>query len=156
MKTKKWFTIMLFLFIFTTIIGFGYFFYTKVNSIRMSIEILNTEENDLRKEVVDWYKSKKSYDGIYVLSSTSNSDYLVYYNKNEGKNLYFTPRINTSLKNGSLFINVVDENAANDNYVNDRLLAHIKLENSPKTIEISVNGKKSDAKVETIDRIFEW
>lgn len=156
MKSKKRLKILGGLITFITIIGVGYVFFTKLNSTRVTIDLLHTEENHLRKEAIDWYTSQKNDHGIYVLSSTSTSDYLVYYNKNVGKNLYLTPRVKSTLVNGNLVIQVVEENATNDHFVKDRLLAHIKLEKTPKNIEISVSGKRIEPKIETIDRIFAW
>lgn len=107
--------------------------------------------SDLDKNLQTWVQNNSKEIGIYIKKIAENNDqtedirYLVY----SRKELSYDYRTTTSkIKNGTLSIYLSDKMASNDQYVKKESLSIITLKTQPKKIEMYLNDKTANYKME--------
>lgn len=115
---------------------------------------VNTKDvntSDLDQSLQTWVHNNSKEIGIYIKKINENNDqteeinYLIY----SRKELSYDYRITKSkLDNGTLSIYLNDKMASNDQYVKKESLAVMTLKAQPKKIEIFLNDKIANYKIE--------
>lgn len=108
------------------------------------------DNQQLDSFAVKWLKEKDLNKGlhIYSLENTNSYELLFYYNKNLGKNYYITSTLKAKIFNGVLKLNIVEELAVNDGFVNDEITAYFIIKEKPTDIELYINGNKENFELE--------
>jgi len=108
------------------------------------------DNEQLDPGMIKWENDKNSDKGIHIYSLDNANPYeiLFYYNKNLGKNLYTTSNLKAKIYKGVLRLDIDEQPATNDNYVNDKITAYFIIKEKPKDMEVYINGKKEEFKLE--------
>ncbi len=107
---------------------------------------------------VEWLRQKDNAHGVhlYALETSNPYELLVYDNAHRGMNLYRTSTLRARLFDGTLRIDIDEEDAVDDSFVQDSLLAYFIIKDKPVAIDVYRNGVKesydAEAGTETISK----
>lgn len=126
-----------------------YYFFHKGDPVYY--RILEEPAEALDAGRVAWMREKDRQKGVHLYSLETGNPYelLVYDNSHAGENLYRTSKLDAKLYDGTLRIDIIDSNAQDDSFVNDRLIAYFIIKEKPRSIEVYRNEKKEPFTVES-------
>lgn len=79
---------------------------------------------------------------VYLTEHSDKCEILFYYNKQIGKNLYISQKMNARLIENVLIVNIIEDLASNDEGVCDKLISYVVVNERPKEIVIYLNKEK--------------
>jgi hypothetical protein len=105
--------------------------------------MIDSPEDALDASRLEWMRQKDLQKGVhlYELEASNPYELLFYDNVNHGLNLYRTSTLRATLQDGVLRLAITEEDAVDDAYVNDRILAYFIIKEQPIAIEVYRNGE---------------
>lgn len=116
------------------------------NLNRSDIKVTVIEsEKEMNQQVAVWMVALKQNKGVHLLYEKQDGaryKYWLYFNKNDGKNLYNKFKISVKLHKETLKIDINDVQANNDDEVKNTITAKFEIDKNFNDIEVYYNGDK--------------
>ncbi|NIK77772.1 hypothetical protein FHS15_002910 [Paenibacillus castaneae] len=121
------------------------------NLNRSEIKVTVIEnENEINQKITRWMAALNQNKGVHVFyeqHDESRYEYWLFFNKNDGKNLYNTFKIRVEKAKETLKIFITDVQANNDNEVKNTITAKFEINRKPNDIEVYYNGDKQNVDI---------
>jgi len=123
------------------------------NGASVYYRIIDEPADALDTSRIEWITQKNAQKGVHLYSVKTSTPYeLLFYDNTrygEQQDRYRTSTLHAKLYGQTLRIDIDEQYAMDESFINDRILAHFIIKDEPAIIEVYRNGVKEQYDIES-------